>query len=138
MAAGTYLASTVVLGLLAAGVFYAAVNGRAWKRYAPQVLSKGRRGGLASDSRDWILGFVVVTVLAIAGLVGVLESGAGASVVIFAGAAVAIVGFLIVGTYTTARSRGHPHAYAVGEAVGVLGAVVLVAMVVNLLTRFGP
>ena len=50
MATGTLLASTVVMGLVAAAVFYLAANGRAWERYYPAVV------GRASATGAWLRG----------------------------------------------------------------------------------
>lgn len=138
MVTGTFLASTVIMGLLAAGVFYVAVNGRSWKRYSPQALGTDWSGfGFVSDSRAWILGFVVLTVAAVVAIPTVLEGGADASGLIFGSMAALTVSFLLFGTYATARSRGHPHSHAVAEAIGMFGAVVILAIVGNLVIQFG-
>ena len=138
MVAGNYLASTVVMGLVVAGVVYAVVNGRSWKRYSPQAVGGERtdRGSVAGG-RTWIVGFGILSIVAVGGTLAILQSGADGTVLIFGAAAVTVVSFLLVGTYATARSRGHPHAYAIGETVGMFGAVVILAIVVNLVVRFG-
>jgi hypothetical protein len=138
MAVGTYIASTVVMALLGVGVFYAAVHGRPWKRYAPRAGPAGGSRGVASDTRTWIALFVGLSLAAVVGIVGILQSGADSTILIVGGAGAIIVAFLAIGTYSAARSRGHPYSLAIGETLGVLGAVVLLAMVVNLVTRFGP
>lgn len=137
MATGTFLASSVVMGLVAAAVFYVTVNSRPWKRYRPQVVGTDQVGSVAADDRTWIVSFIVLSLAAVGGVLVVLESGANATLLIFAGAALVIVGFLVLGTYSAARSRGHPHSHAVATTIGVLGGVVILAMVVNLLTQFG-
>ena len=138
MVAGNYLASTVVMGLLAASVLYATVNGRSWKRYSPQAVStEGNQGGFVTGGRTWIVAFGLLSIAAVGGTLTILQSGGNGTVLIFGAAAALVVGFLLLGTYATARSRGHPHSHAIGETVGMAGAVVILAIVGNLLIRFG-
>lgn len=138
MATGTFLASSLVMGLVAASAFFLVARGRAWERYYPSAV------GTARSTRDRLEGgnlllaiFVLLSIAAIGGVLLVLEGAASSTLLIFAGAGIAVVGFLVLGTYAAARSRGQPHAHAVGTAVGVLGGVVLLVIVGNLLTQFG-
>lgn len=133
--ASIYLASTVVMGvglLVMGGLLLA---GRKWERYSPRGMTESA-SGLFGDPRVWIVGFAVLGLGAAAGTVTVLRS-ADPTVLIFAGAGLIIVAFMAVGTYFTARARGHPHSHAVGEAIAVLGGVTILALVGNLLTNFG-
>lgn len=137
MAPAAYLASAVLMGTLALLVLVAVSVGRDWHHYTPRLgrPEAGRLARLARDDRVWILAFVVLVVAATAGTLAAL--GGGSTAVTFGGAGVIVLAFLLVGVYAVGRSRGHPHAYAVGEAVVTLGVVFLVALTGWLLTSFG-
>lgn len=129
------------MGLLVVVVGAALVRGRTWERYSPQVVGTdagtGSVGGVASDGRAWIAAFALLVVAATAGTVLVLTSAGDATLLVLAGVALAVGGFLTGGTYLMARSRGHPHSHAVGEAIAMLGGVAILAVVANLVTSFG-
>ncbi len=134
--ASIYLASTVVMGLGTVVMVALLLVGRKWERYSPQGMTQGASGFL-SDPRVWIIGFAVLALGAAGATIAILRSPADPTLLILAGFGLVIVGFLAVGTYFTARARGHPHSHAVGEAIAVLGGVMIVALVGNLLTSFG-
>lgn len=137
MAPAAYLASTVLMGTLALVVFVAVAVGRDWRHYTPRLSRPegGLLARLARDGRVWILAFVALVVAATAGTLATL--GGGSTTVLFGGAGAIVLAFLLVGVYAVGRSRGHPHSYAVGEAIAALGAVFLLALTGWLLTSFG-
>ena len=135
MATSTYLVSTALMGVLVLGVAFLVARGRAWRQYRPAVLVRDRDVSLANDPGVWMLGFILLIGISMA--VTLLAAGGG-SVVVFLGVAGALVlGFLAVGVYVTARSNGHPHAYAVGETILTLGLLLLVGIAGWLVTTAG-
>lgn len=135
MATSTYLVSAAVMGALAVGVFVLAA-GLDWRRYrVPREDGGGWLDWAATDVSAWLVGFVVLTVAAVAGLVVVLQSGSGALFV--GGLGIVFAGFLAFAVYVTGKSRGHPHSHAVGEALVALGAAGLIAVVAWLLLTAG-
>lgn len=137
MVSYVYLASAVVMGLLAVTVFVATARGRNWYDYTPRIgrPEPGLVGRLTGDLRTWIFGFVVL-VLAITGAVLTAVDGGNLGF-IFGLLGLFVIGFLTFGVYSAGRSRGHPHAHAVGEAIIALGTVVLLVIATQLLTSFG-
>lgn len=137
MAPAAYLASAVLMGVLALGVLVFVAKGRPWHAYRPRL---GRPEGsqlarLARDSRVWTIAFFALIFGATAATLAVL-SGASPSIVL-GGTGALILGFTVIGVYAMGRSRGHPHAFAVGEAVITLGVVFLVALTGWLVASFG-
>lgn len=137
MASYVYLASAVVMGLLGIIVFVATARGRNWYEYTPQISppEPGVVGKLTHDIRAWVLGFLILVVGATAAVLAAVSSGNLAF--IFGLLGLLVVGFLTFGVYSAGRSRGHPHAYAVGEAVIALGTIVLLGITGNLVLSFG-
>jgi hypothetical protein len=135
MVTSSYLVSTALMSVLILGVAFALARGRAWYGYRPELLRRGTAGGITRDPLVLMIGFVVLIGVSMA--VTLIGAGGGSATTFLAVAAALVVGFLLSGIYTTARSNGHPHAYAVGEAVITLGALVLVAIVGWLLMTAG-
>jgi hypothetical protein len=137
MASTVYLASMVVMGVLALLVIALTATGRDWVSYSPQIgpPSPGRLAGLAQDVRVWVLAFFVLVLVATAGTI--TAASGGSTTLLLAGLGVVVFGFLTLGVYFTGRSRGHAHSYAVGETVITIGALILVALAAFLLTNFG-
>jgi hypothetical protein len=132
--AATHLLSTALMGVLVLGIAFVVARGRAWHEYRPQFV---RREDLSvgGDPLPLMLGFIVLIVVTLG---ATLFAVGGGGVAAFLGVAAAlVVGFLAVGVYVTARSNGHPHSHAVGEAIITLGALVLVAVVGWLLLTAG-
>lgn len=137
MASSIYLVSAVVTLLIASVVFVATARGREWHDYTPRI-GPPRPSNLsrfAGDVRVWVLAFAVLVLATAAGVVSALQGGSTA--IVFAVLAIAVVGLVTIGTYAMGRSRGHHHAYAVGEAAVSLGAIFLLAIVGYLVTSFG-
>lgn len=137
MVSYVFLASAVVMGLLAVAAFAATALWRDWVDYRPSISppERGTIARLATDFRVWVFGFILLVGLVVAAVLAAVEGGN--LMLIFGLLGLLVVGFLIVGVYSAGRSRGHPHAHAVGEAIIALGAVVLLGIAVNLLTSFG-
>jgi len=136
MASSTLLASSVVMALIAVTIGFAVVTGRPWKRYSLHALgTRARdRGG---EATAWVAGFVLLALVAIGGTIAVLGGAGPGTLVVGAAAGLTLAAFAIGGTYAAGRSRGHPHSHAVGEALAVLGGLVVLAIAANLLTQFG-
>ena len=131
----TYLLSTALMGVLVLGVALVVARGRSWHDYRPQFLSQTKDVSLGGNPLLLMLAFILLLGVT----VGVtLFAAGGGSVAAFLGVAGAlVVGFLATGVYVTARSNGHPHSHAVGEAIVTLGALVLLAVVGWLLVTAG-
>jgi hypothetical protein len=114
------------MGVLVLGVALVVARGRAWHEYRPQFVRKenvsvGDDPALLTVIFLLLIGLTLGTTLFVVG---------GGNVAIFLAVVGAlVVGFLGLGVYATARSNGHPHSHAVGEAVVTLGAVLLVVIV---------
>ncbi|PSQ59541.1 MAG: hypothetical protein BRD23_04265 [Halobacteriales archaeon SW_9_67_25] len=132
--AATYLLSTALMGLLVLGVAFVVARGRAWHEYQPEFVRK-EDVSVGDDSALLTVVFLVLIGLTLGATLFVVGGG---NVVLFLGVVAAlVVGFLALGVYATARSNGHPHSHAVGEAIITLGAVLLVAVVGWLLATAG-
>jgi hypothetical protein len=137
MASLVYLASAGVTLALAVIVFVAMARGRDWQNYSPQI-GAPRPSGLSrlTDSvRVWTLGFILLVLATTAAILAALQGGSVTAMLAIFG--VVVLGFLTFSVYAMGRSRGHPHAAAVGEAVIGLGFIVLVAVGGRLLLDFG-
>lgn len=137
MASYVYLASAVVMGLVAITVFVATARGREWYDYSPQIgrPEPGFLRGLTGDVRAWVLGFLVLVVAITAAVLAAVDGGN--LLFIFGVLGLLIVSFLTFGVYAAGRSRGHPHSHAVGEALITLGTVILIGIAINLIVSFG-
>lgn len=136
MATSAYLVSTVVMGVLFVSVALAVARGRDWRRYSSErEAPPGVTSRLANDGTAWIVGFVLLVAAAIGATL--VAAGGGGTTLVVAGGGAAAIAFLTVGIYSAAKSRGHPHSHAVGEAIITLGAVSLVAIVGWLLLTAG-
>ncbi len=137
MASLVYLASAGVMLALAVIVFVATARGRDWQNYTPQIGAPrpSGLGRLTGSVKVWTLGFIVLVLATTAAILSALQGGSvTAMLAIFA---VVVLGFLTFSIYALGRSRGHPHAAAVGEAVVSLGFIVTVVIGGRLLLDFG-
>lgn len=137
MAELIYLASALVTTAVAAAVVLAAVRLGNWQSYVV-----GRGGGavdrlrrLADSPAAWmaafialVLGFGGATVLFLSGAVSAATIGLALGV----GAVVVLGGYVFVGFYTAARSRGRPAAQGVAEAVVMLGVIAVFVIAAKL------
>lgn len=135
----SYLWSTALMGLflVAVLVFLRAAD---WKHYSP----RSEEGGLAALAEDlagseavWFLTFLGLVLVFGGGTlayVGVLGFGSSATWgLVLAGVAVLTVGgYVLIGSYWSARSRGKPSSLALGEGAAVLGLLAIAAVAVKL------
>lgn len=135
MAPSTYLASAIVMGILFVGVVAVLSNGQSRRSDRARREASGGLSRLVHDGRAWQLGFVLLS-LAVIGVTVTTLSGGGSGAV-FLGAGGLFAAFLAAGVYVAAKSHGHPHSHAVGEAVVALGALGLVVVVVQLIATSG-
>lgn len=127
----------VVLLLIAAGVNVI----RTWRRESPEA--EAASGAVFDALRSpavWTVAFVLLAfafglgaVVVVGGLaVPALDSAVAAAVMI-AAFGVLIVAFFFAGVYSTARARGADSAPAVALVSGIVGLLVIVAIVAKLL-----
>lgn len=137
MASTVYLVSMAVMGLLALLVVALTATGRDWYDYTPRIGPPKRDtlSELASSPRAWVVLFFLVVAVVLGATLSTLGGGSATPAIAVVG--LLVLGFLIVGVYAAGRSRGHPHAYAVGETVLTLGALLLLVLTAYLLTSFG-
>lgn len=147
MANVTYIASALVTGL-----FLAVVAGTLARlgdrRIAPTPMGRSSGGGLAATGygmvdglarkqTTWAVGFVLFTLGVVAGVIAFLQGdasiGGGASIGLAGAFVLALVGFLVFGTYLTVRSHGRSTAEAVGVGLWALGLLLIVAVALNLI-----
>lgn len=137
--ARNYLWSTVLMGLFIVAVV-AYLRAEDWRGYSP----RGEGPGLAGLAED-VAGSPVVWILTFLGLLAVFGGGALAFVgglpvgdpavwgtVLIGFAALTVGGFAFVGSYWSARSRGKPSSFAVGEGVALLGLLAIVTVAAKL------
>jgi hypothetical protein len=142
----SYLTSTLVMGALAVLVLVAVVRSRRWYHYSPDP-DEREHGAPALEGRTqpsllerpgtWIAGFVALMLLAVGGVFAfVTNPDAPAelfSVPILAGGGLLVGGFLLYGTYVSAKGRGHPSSIAAAETATVVGALFLIAVSAQLI-----
>jgi hypothetical protein len=144
MAQITYIASTVLMGLLVAGVLATILSRTRWRDYEDAGVGPGateRMQEVLSSPTTWMVGFLALVALFGVGAViavGGMSLPAGSASMAGVGLAVFFAGLLglliFLGAYTASRSRGHPSSFAAAEGAGLLGMFVLVAIVVKLVT----
>jgi hypothetical protein len=128
MATAPTLVSAGLMALAVLLVGFAVVRSRPWQRYAPKYQPDGRSvTDVAASQTVWIAAFSLLVLVAVGGSVAIL-AGDASSLVIVAVVTAVLLGFLLAGTYGMAASRGHPHSYAVAETLGILAALVIVAI----------
>jgi hypothetical protein len=137
------LASTVLMGVLTAGVVMLLANGRRWRTYAPTDLPARPEDRVSVMNRPGLLavGFIAL-VFVVGGAVvflsgGLATVGAGTpsvdmGVAVSALLGLLIAGFAIVGSYTTARSHGAGVAQAVMVGLWALGLLFVLAVAAQL------
>lgn len=137
MASTVYLVSMAVMGILALLVVALTATGRDWYDYTPRISPPERDtlSELASSPRAWVVLFFLVVAVVLGATLSTLGGGSATPALALVG--LLVLGFVVLGVYAAGRSRGHPHAYAVGESVITLGALLLLVITVYLLTSFG-
>jgi len=141
-----YLASTVLMGVLAAVVVGWMLRSRGWYRYSPSAAGSapgtGSESGWARLDRaagrptTWAVAFLLLVAAAGAGLLayigGPVESQPLVGQLIAAGGGLLLVSYLLFGVYLAATRRGHPRSMAVAESAVVAGTLFLVGVTARL------
>jgi hypothetical protein len=137
MASAVYLASMILMGVLALVVIAATATSRDWYSYTPEIgrPEVGGLTGLSQNPTAWVVAFFLVVGLALATVFSALSGGGTTLFLALAG--LLLLSFVMIGVYAAGRSRGHPHAYAVGEVVITLGLLFLLVVSAYLLANFG-
>ncbi|WP_049902189.1 hypothetical protein [Halococcus agarilyticus] len=146
MAPLTYIASTLVTGLIVVGLVAALARSREW-RSAAATPGAVRTGGtsavttLTETARSplgWTVAFLALVLVigggTIAFMTGAIPTAVGQAlgVALVLVAATVMGGYLFWGVYHSARYRGIGSAQATGTGLWVLGMVLIVAIVVRL------
>lgn len=141
MANTTYLASTVLMGLLGVGVVLFVLRSRSWRHYVPRVAAEVAAGDrppsaladLAGRTGTWTAAYVL---LVLGFMFGAMASASGAITgPLVIGAVVALVaGFLVVGVYVAMRDNGRPSAQAAAGSAVATGLLAVLAITVVLVT----
>lgn len=141
MADPAYLASTLVMGLLGAGVVVLVLRGRRWYQYTPSAAYNMSAGDgrptsgvsrIASAPSTWTVAFILLAVGVIGGATVTL-SGAVPGPAMIVGLVVAIVVYLIGGVYLAMRGNGRPSAQAAAGSAVTLGLLFVAAITVKLI-----
>jgi hypothetical protein len=131
------VASTVLMGLLLVGVVVAILRSRDWYDYSP---TEGEGGigetldAIARNPTTWMVSLFVLLLL-FGGTAVLFVSGASlpGGVMLIGGAfAVVVAGYVFLGAYSAARSRGRPNSQAVAEGAMLLLLLVAAAIAVRL------
>jgi len=127
MVDGTYLASGLLFGSLAVVTAVAVVRGFGWRRYRPRFGSDAP--GTAGTPTAAVAGLVALTVGVVGGgLLFVRGGGPPSTTTIVVAPFVAVAGYLVVGVYMTAKSRGYHRAQAAMLSAWSVGALLLLAV----------
>jgi len=139
MADPAYLASTLVMGLLAVGVVVLVLRARQWHR-TPQAAYGGGAGGGQSSSalsravdstNTWTLTYLLLALGFLAGAV-VSLSGAVSGPAVIVGLVAVVVVYLVGGIYLAMRGNGRPSAQAAAASAVVLAVLVALGISVKL------
>lgn len=142
----TYLASTLLMGLLAVLVLVAVIRSRQWYHYSAEP-DEGTQVGWAREGdttppllerpTTWILGFVGLMGLAVGGVFAFVTNpdapAALLSTPVMAGGGALVGAYLLYGTYAAVKSRGHSRSIAAAETVTLAGGLFLVAVSTQLI-----
>ena len=141
----SFLASTLLMGVLAVLVLVVVVRNRRWYAYAPGPAQGAQAWAPEDEARPpvlerpttWILGFVGLMLVAVGGVYACVtnpDAPAGLlSLPVLVVGGLLVCAYLLVGTYFSAKERGHPSSIAAAEAATVAGALLLVAVSAQLI-----
>lgn len=134
------------MGVLTAGLVILLANGRNWRRYSPTALPTPRDGGGASMSERpgmLALGFIAI-VFVVGGAVVLLSGGLATmgtatptidmALAVSALLGLLVVGYAVLGSYSTARSHGIGYAQALMIAAWAFGLLFVLAVAAKLFT----
>ena len=143
MAESAYLASAFVTGALLLAVWVLVSRMENWRSYELSGVNLGGEGGSLADSpAAWTAGFLLMVLVAGGGallLVSDAEFAAsvGGWMAVAAIFGVLLVGYLVYGTYDSARSRGLHSAQAALLSAWLFGSLIVVAIAAKLLVAGG-
>lgn len=150
MAEPAYFVSALVTGILLLGVWAFLARIEDWRRYQPaSTLPQPDRGGdtggsaRSDDSTTaWIVGFLLLTLSVGGGAVLIVSdpsfaAGVGEWVAVSVAFGLMLLGFLLWGTYSSARHRGLPSAHAALLSAWLLGSLSVTAIAVKLVLTGG-
>ncbi|ELZ27755.1 hypothetical protein C475_07535 [Halosimplex carlsbadense 2-9-1] len=141
MANTTYLASTVLMGLLGVGVVLFVLRSRRWRHYVPRVAAEVAAGErpasglaeIAGRTSTWTVAYIALVLGFMFGAMAYAGGAITGPVVI--GAVVALVAaFLVAGVYVAMRDNGRPSAQAAAGSAVATGLLAVVAITVLLVT----
>jgi hypothetical protein len=143
MAESAYLASAFVTGALLLTVWVLVARMEDWRSYELSTPNLGGgQGSLADSPAAWTAGFFLMALVAGGGAV-LLVSDVEFAAAVDAGVAIAaifgvlLVGYLVYGTYDSARSRGLHSAQAALLSAWLFGSLILVVIAAKLLFTGG-
>jgi hypothetical protein len=143
MAASAYLTSALVTGALLLTVWVLVTRMENWRSYELSTPNlAGDQGSLADSPAAWTAGFLLMTLVAGGGAV-LLVSDVELAAAVGGGVAIAgvfgafLLGYLIYGTYDSARSRGLHSAQAALLSAWLFGSLIVVAIAAKLLFTGG-
>jgi hypothetical protein len=138
-----YLASALVTGALVVAVVLALVWRVEWRGYSPTLeagpgASSGGVRAVLESPAAWSVAFLVVTLGSAGGAVLFVQTGATATLAAVARAALGLLfavvaGYLLFGTYATARSHGFARSQSAAMGAWIGGMLLIGAIVANLL-----
>lgn len=140
MADPAYLASTLVMGLLAVGVLVLVVRGRRWRHYVPMAAYGLDAGGghprsglsrVAGATSTWTVAYVLLVLGVLVGAIVAL-SGVVSETGVIVGLVVAILVYLVAGVFFAMRSNGRPTSQAVAGSAITLGLLFVLGISVKL------
>jgi hypothetical protein len=143
MAESAYLTSALLTGALLLTVWVLVARMENWRSYELTTPVLDRDGGSLADSPTaWIAGFLLMALVAGGGAVLLvsdlaLASSIGGWTTIAAIFGVLLLGYLLYGTYSSARYRGLHSAHAVLLSLWLFGSLFLFAIAVKLLVAGG-
>ncbi|SFR96720.1 hypothetical protein SAMN05216559_1693 [Halomicrobium zhouii] len=141
----TLLTSALVMATLAVLVLVAIVRSRRWYHYAPAPDEHGQVPALAGQQRPpllerpttWIVGFLALMLGAVGGVFAFVTNpdapGELFSVPVLAVGGLLLGGYLLYGTYSAAKGRGHPSSIAAAETATLAGGLFLLAVSAQLI-----
>jgi len=140
MAVPGYLASTLVMGLLAIGVVVLVVRARRWRHYTPTAAYSMDAGGglpksglarVAGATSTWTAAYVLLVLGVLAGAIVAL-SGVVSETGVIVGLVVGVVVYLVGGVYLAMRGNGRPSAQAAAGSAVTLGLLFVLGIAVKL------
>ncbi|MFB6206553.1 MAG: hypothetical protein ABEJ05_08530 [Haloglomus sp.] len=143
MAQAGLLASTVLMGVLTAGVVMLLARGRGWRHYTPTDLPARRddvtpvidRPGLMATgfiAAVFVVGGAVVLLAGGLATIGTAAPSIDMAVAVSALLALLIAGYAFAGSYSTARSHGAGNAQALLVGLWALGLLFVLAIAAKL------